>query len=755
MTERRHSVVTLAAPIAAVATALYFPWLVIVGSPAQNDAMRATLPWWTFAKREILSGRFPAWDPARLAGTPHAANIQSGLFYVPNWLFLALPIPVHVAIGLTVVGHITLTGVFLSLFARSLRIGNRAAVLAGMAYVVGAFATARFYAGHVAVIESAMWAPLMMLCARELASSGTRRWAGGLAIATWLSIAAGYPALTAYSLLVSSALFVVTLRESRARRKASALAIAAFALAIGAAAPILWPLAELARESTRAGGVGVAGGGNLRWMDLPLLAWPWFYGAEPMGTYWGGDLLFWHELQSAGGAVLVVLAGIGIASRRNDPVIRCLAAVLAISLALALGVALPEVVTHYAPGLLQAFRIPARFLFVSAIVIPVLASVGFQNIFEQPNLISASAVRTFARIAAIVITVQLAIIWYGITRFSQAHDVADLRIASGALCAVFDIAAGVLGMRVLRSMSIRERAGNTSRWVKYAAYGAVLADLGLVAVTSVYSPLHFSVATATAEIGSANIERLQSAKGRVIFAAPYAQYANLGDVFGFRTATAYDPLLLKRTTALLRSGQDVRDPWNAASNNVLIDHVTRAAFDVLGVEYFVQRSATAADVVARTTYLPRMSLVKRVRFAPTADASLAAVTADTFEPDKEIILEESSPIVPLRATAPVPAAEMIRVLESAPGEMKVSVDAPTGGYLLFSESYFPGWQAESDGAKQVVPLVPADHAVMAVLLEPGSHRLTVRFTTPWVAPCLALAALAVAGIAVLLGSRAD
>src|SRR4029077_17005428 len=126
-----------------------------------------------------------------------------------------------------------------------------------------------------------------------------------------------------------------------------------------------------------------------------------------------------------------------------------------------------------------------------------------------------------------------------------------------------------------------------------------------------------------AEIGSADIERLRGAQARVAFAAPYAQYANLGDVLGFRSATAYDPLLLERTASLLRSGQGVRDPWGTASNNILLDHATRGTFDVLGVEYFVQPSTTGADVVARTTYVPRMSVLKRARFVPTADASLA------------------------------------------------------------------------------------------------------------------------------------
>jgi uncharacterized membrane protein YfhO len=85
------------------------------------------------------------------------------------------------------------------------------------------------------------------------------------------------------------------------------------------------------------------------------------------------------------------------------------------------------------------------------------------------------------------------------------------------------------------------------------------------------------------------------------------------------------------------------------------------------------------------------------------------------------------------------------------GLIRARIDAPRGGWLVFSESYYPGWRAESGGRS--VPLVPADHAIMAVRLAPGAHDLTLRFTTPWLAPSLLPCLLGATGIGVLLLGR--
>src|SRR4051812_1377550 len=47
------------------------------------------LRWYTAT--ELRQGRLPLWNPYNASGEPWLANPQTGVFYPPTWLFLALP----------------------------------------------------------------------------------------------------------------------------------------------------------------------------------------------------------------------------------------------------------------------------------------------------------------------------------------------------------------------------------------------------------------------------------------------------------------------------------------------------------------------------------------------------------------------------------------------------------------------------------------------------------------------------------------
>ena len=49
-------------------------------------------PWRKFAIDTLLSGHWPLWDPYLGNGAQLIANLQSAIFYPPNWLSLMLPL---------------------------------------------------------------------------------------------------------------------------------------------------------------------------------------------------------------------------------------------------------------------------------------------------------------------------------------------------------------------------------------------------------------------------------------------------------------------------------------------------------------------------------------------------------------------------------------------------------------------------------------------------------------------------------------
>ena len=67
------------------------------------DTARMMGPWRRFITDELKAGRFPVWNPHQFAGAPLLANFQSGLFFPPNLIYLVIPF--HIAWTILVVSQ--------------------------------------------------------------------------------------------------------------------------------------------------------------------------------------------------------------------------------------------------------------------------------------------------------------------------------------------------------------------------------------------------------------------------------------------------------------------------------------------------------------------------------------------------------------------------------------------------------------------------------------------------------------------------
>ncbi len=727
---------------------LYGPWVLTGGLSPRQDALRQSVPWLQFARDEVLSGRLPVWDPARLAGTPHLANIQAGFFYPLN--LLSLPLPPQVAVGLGLLGHVVLGGVLLSALARGLGLSRVAAALAGMAYVAGGFATARVYASHVEVLRTMAWAPLLLLAARKLALDASPAWAAVLAVATALSLLAGYPAVTVYSLGAAGILFLASLLEGSRPWRAIALGLSSVPLASFLAAPGLWPLAELAAQTTRSVGLTLdeSAIGAVRPADLPTLVWPWYFGASPLGNYWRNPNWFWHETQMASGAALSVLAVVGLATYRRHRVVVILACLGAGSLVLAFGTLTPVyTLLHELLPPLRLFRIPSRFGLVWSLVIPLLAAFGLQALLDRRTRVLHSAVKAALALSSLgLAALGVTAAWQLLGVFGGEETGPASRAAWACVAGAANVLFGAAVALSLRLVAERWGRGRLSRrGLVGGVYAAVLLELVVLGLPSIHRSPE-SLPGVLDNLGQENVRTLENADSRVALGGPLKAYANLGDLLGFESVTAYDPLLLGRTTTLLRASQGIEDRWGNGSNYIELVRDGGVAFDILGVGYWVEHGIERSSLVRRASPLPRLSVVPRARLVSSPEQSLRAVLTPGFNPLKEVVFEGKAGV--LNAAVPARGGASVEILESRPGCLRARVDAPSGGHLLFSESYFPGWVAESAGRK--VALMPADHAVMAVGLGPGSHTLTLRFTTPWLRPSLLLCCVGLLGLLVLL-----
>jgi hypothetical protein len=333
--QRRHRFAL--AMIVVLATTLFLPALLKREVFTLRDHFDYFQPLRWFTAQELRAGHLPLWNPWSASGERWFANPQTGVFYPPAWLFLALPF--ETAFMLFLLLHLVILGAgSYLLFAR--RASQGAALLGAVAVMFsGPVLSLMDVQNNLATLA---WIPLALWCALEGA------WRRG-AIVLALAFLAGEPFFAALAAL----LYVIV------RRKVDVLwtGIAAF----GLTAIQLLPFLEYVSISDRAGGA-FADTLILR-NSMPLEAW--LHVILPLG--WTTTQQFIPVLYA--GVLVVALALAGIRKSTLGWL-----ALLVFAIVLAAG---PSFLMQLP---LTLFRYPARLVPIAVIAIAALAVAGWERI---------------------------------------------------------------------------------------------------------------------------------------------------------------------------------------------------------------------------------------------------------------------------------------------------------------------------------------------------------------------------------------
>ncbi|MGH8571714.1 MAG: hypothetical protein ACREX8_03945, partial [Gammaproteobacteria bacterium] len=130
--------------------------------------------------------------------------------------------------------------------------------------------------------------------------------------------------------------------------------------------------------------------------------------------------------------------------------------------------------------------------------------------------------------------------------------------------------------------------------------------------------------------------------------------------------------------------------------------------------------AGSAVVYQRLTALPRIRWAADPVVEPEPGRRLDRLSAGDLTAD-QVLLD-----------APGPGADgapaRVSVVTDALDEIVVEVAAAGAGYLVVADALQTGWAVTVDGAP--ADLVPADHAVVAVAVPAGEHRVRLHYAGP-------------------------
>lgn len=731
------------------------------------------------AVRAIASGSLPLWNPYPAFGQPLLAVAIGQLLYPATWLNLLMAPDRYYT--LFAVLHLAVTGLGAYVLARRLGASWVAATTAGLLWAAcGPFQSLVHMANMYAACA---WLPWAWAAAHATLVEGRLAAAVGWGVTLALTVLAGSPETT---LMATAGALVALPGRSPAEWRRVALprlGLAALAGLLGlllSAAQWLPTLEMLARSGREA----LPEIDQLYWSNHPAILVQWLLPLPlddlPLTPVLRAVMFeelepFLFSIYMGLASVPLMLAGAAHGPRKPWPLV----GLLAVSLLVSFGRYSP--VYDFAAALLplERFRFPSKFTLAAALSAALLAGRGVDAVARgglRPRLLALLAVLagTLAFLALPAAAGDAAL-WQALLVppevFGKAWtDSASFRSAQGALLRAGLLAAGV-------ALALALRAAGRLSGARAGLLAAVLAVLDAGAGVpsqnptvprellqyrpEILRPIPRDRPNRTLVLNyRAEEVGLRTLRRRQVFTLPFDitpeqlfvlsrayPSAMLGGAWGIEGFAEDVPRLRGREAARLAALLQ-RMPGHPAFLRLLqlggVQYLATLHEQGLPRELeligrFPSPHGEQARLFRVPGSLPRAYAVPSARVADGWDA-LRLLRDPEFDPRAEVLIAHGR-----GTSAAGPLAASVRTARLGADEVRLEASLDRPGYVVFLETWDPGWKAWVDG--RPAEILRANTAFRAVAIESGSHTIEMRYRPGSVrtGALFSLAGLAAAG----------
>jgi hypothetical protein len=739
-----------------------------------SDQYKAGYAFREFGAQSLRSGHgFPLWNPYLQGGLPYVAAMHGDIFY-PTFL-LRLVLPTDLAMTWEFPIHLFLCGLLTYLFLRAWRFGYYAALVGGLAYMLGGSIAGYASPGHDGKLFVSTMLPIALLLLTRGIRDG-RLWAwGGLSLIVALAGLSPHPQLFEYMLLLSGvfALYVAFAEHPAYGRLPRNVAIQRLALSLGAVILGIaitsiqyMPLWEYKPWSPRSAGHDYATAASYSFpLEETLNAyWPQFSGI--LDKYWGRNLIHFHS--DYFGVIVLLLFGAAFGQFRMRGFRRFWIGVGIVSLIWAYGGSTPlfHVILAIVPYT-KYFRAPSTMIFETAFAVSVLAAIGMERVLA--SRVGVKYALGWA-IAAVAVAVLMSVGGYSAIS-SGLTDGFD-RLTGGAygFAQRADQNSGSALLGIWRS-TLFVLLGAGIVWAlargRIAAKGAAIALAALLVIDLwsverfywVFMPRASTIYATDPAIDAIKADIAKNGPGRVWTIDARLLPGSLANSDPFfsdalmshdiRLALGYHGNELDRYQQLVAAANVMRnapEPFLSPSawrqENVRYIYTGASDSTMAQVSSQLQLSApmsklagpvrNAAGSMVFAYKVPRddpYAWVSTAIVKAPDEQSLSTVLDPRFVPASLAIADLSDISVngATIAAMPAPSAASVVVKSYAPGavDLELSQPAKAGEALVASENYFPGWSALVDG--KTVHVTRMDFNLMGLALPAGARSVQLRF----------------------------
>jgi hypothetical protein len=704
-----------------------------VQAPALSDVVYLEIPWREAARRAILEGRMPLWNPSVLAGEPLHAVQQAGVLQPSTWIGLLLPAPLAWTFEMSFRILIALLGAYL--FFRDLGCAEWAAVLGGLGW--GLCDYLDFFLGFPQSATAAPF-PLLLLGVRRLVRSPGRR-SVALAVVAFLAIAtAGHPETLLHAMAPAGVYFLVELAAAPRGRRLRGLGAAAAAgvFAVGLSAVQLFPLMEALPHS----------------VEHPMRkAW---YAHQPraapakesllrlvpqavpyaVGVVGHGNQIPGHESTAYAGALLFPFVVTGLFARGRQRWFFLLLGMAGLAVA-------ARTFAAQAIAWLPLFDIALndRVIFWSSFAVCALAALGANRLADgegAPAFLAGAAM-------------SMLLVWGLHVHYRRQMEILAMPAEYRRLRFNLQIVPLAAGAALVAALS-RQRL----------ARGGLVALVGLFAVErtleagSYYPtyPARFFYPPQSV------LEKIPRGEPYRMTSLSYTFIPNAAGVLALEDVRGYEAMTLHPLFDTFPLWCVPQPVWYNR-----IDDPTRPFLSFLNVRWVLQPigqrpppdwpvivEGEGMRLLENPRVLPRAFVPRRIRAEPDRIRRLDLLGAiQDFR--EEGVVDESALASGTDWSDNGSGESRVRIAAYGPQAMALDVDAGAETVVGTSIPAWPGWKAALDG--RAIPLLGYNHAFLGLRVPAGRHRIELRYFPDSVRLGLRISGATLAAAAFLLLRR--
>ncbi|MFC1496324.1 YfhO family protein [Candidatus Margulisiibacteriota bacterium] len=636
----------------------------ITGDVIGSDIWDFNFPARTYYAQSIKTGKLPLWSPRLFCGYPLLAEGQIGAFYPPN-LLLNLLLPAAAAYTYSTLLVFFMAAFFTYLYARSLKLGLMAAVVAATIFAFSGFMLTHLK--HLSLITAAAWLPLNFFLVEAIFKHNKinviLRFFLFLALAVALQLFAGHINLTFIVLAATTCYFIFKLFSGN-KSRGLYLFLFSLALLLGIAltAIQLLPTYELVQFSGRAG-MGTAEWSQpepFRFADFITLVKPFNFGNPATATY---DRLangtFWEKCAYVGIIPLWLIA-IAIFRKYDENYVVFFTIILVAAIILAL---MPVV-----PGYSLLFRFPGRFLILFEFAAAILAGFALNLLKGKKGLI----------LFFLLFTLIVADLYFFNSRTNATYPAEEW-------------------LKEPESVKFLKKDDWTFRLYSFRhdrSWQAINKSLarGWLGNAAAYK-IHQEILPPNASLlyglnDCFGYSPLEPRRQKILF-------------YGFYRDDLFNPNWVKMlgmfNVKYLLSHQSLKD-----KNLKLVKEIRH------------KYNFPTSKIYRNKTFLPRAFVVPGARYLSKGEEIVKTIWSAGFDPRAYVILEEE-----INWGSKQIKNVKLKIKNYEPEKVEIGVSISDRGFLVMSDSYYPGWKVLVDGKEKRI--LRANYVMRAVALDKGKH----------------------------------